>query len=104
LLWDAKQYGFSDKQLAFLWNTNDLEVRRHRKSRGVEPVFKLVDTCAAEFEAYTPYYYSTYERPAKSYQLTANGSSETTAPPEHETRPAKAGKKRIMILGGGPNR
>lgn len=98
LLWEAKQYGFSDKQLSFLWGVGDLEVRRHRKARGVEPVFKLVDTCAAEFEAYTPYYYSAYERPAVSYQLTANSYS------EDETRPAKAGKKRIMILGGGPNR
>jgi carbamoyl-phosphate synthase large subunit len=106
LLWDAKQHGFSDKQLAFLWNTNDLEIRRHRKARGVEPVFKLVDTCAAEFEAYTPYYYSTYEKPAISYQLTANSSSYETikSAAEDETRPAKAGKKRIMILGGGPNR
>jgi carbamoyl-phosphate synthase large subunit len=106
-LWDAKQYGFSDKQLAFLWSTSVLEVHRHRKARGIEPVFKLVDTCAAEFEAYTPYYYSTYERPAISYQLTANGSLSTLperAVAEDETRPAKAGKKRIMILGGGPNR
>src|SRR5262249_13141052 len=56
LLWDAKQAGFSDRQLAHLWQTTDLEVRRHRKSHGIEAVFKLVDTCAAEFEAYTPYY------------------------------------------------
>ena len=54
---------FSDRQLATIWNSTDTEVRRVRKEFGVEPVFKLVDTCAAEFEAYTPYYYSTYERP-----------------------------------------
>src|SRR5471032_3025161 len=64
LLWEAKQHGFSDRQLATLWHTDDMLVREHRKSRGIEAVFKLVDTCAAEFEAYTPYYYSTYERPA----------------------------------------
>jgi carbamoyl-phosphate synthase large subunit len=112
LLWDAKQHGFSDRQLAFLWNVSDLEVRRHRKSRGVEPVFKLVDTCAAEFEAYTPYYYSSYERPAVSYPLTPSpagtpggeGRGDAVFLAEDETRPAKAGKKRIMILGGGPNR
>ncbi|HMF16839.1 MAG TPA: carbamoyl-phosphate synthase large subunit, partial [Gemmataceae bacterium] len=63
LLWEAKQNGFSDRQLAHLWHTSEGEVRRFRKSRGIEAVFKLVDTCAAEFEAYTPYYYSTYERP-----------------------------------------
>ncbi len=63
MLWEAKQHGFSDRQLAFLWDTDDLLVRAHRKSRGIEAVFKCVDTCAAEFEAFTPYYYSTYERP-----------------------------------------
>jgi carbamoyl-phosphate synthase large subunit len=59
----AKQYGFSDRQLAHLWHTSESEVRRFRKAAGVEPSFKLVDTCAAEFEAYTPYYYSSYETP-----------------------------------------
>jgi carbamoyl-phosphate synthase large subunit len=81
----AKRNGFSDHQLGFWWNTSETEVRRRRKSLGIEATFKQVDTCAAEFEAYTPYYYSTYEQ-------------------EDET-PAKApGRKRIMILGGGPNR
>jgi carbamoyl-phosphate synthase large subunit len=81
----AKQYGFSDRQLAFIWNTNEIEVRNWRKARGIVAAFKAVDTCAAEFEAYTPYYYSTYE-------------DECEAP----TKPP--GTKRIMILGGGPNR
>ena len=61
LIREAKQCGFSDRQLAHLWNTSELEVRDYRKSIGVVPCFKSVDTCAAEFEAYTPYYYSTYE-------------------------------------------
>jgi carbamoyl-phosphate synthase large subunit len=61
LLLAAKQHGFSDRQLSHLWATGEAEVRRVRKSKGIEVVFKLVDTCAAEFEAYTPYYYSTYE-------------------------------------------
>src|SRR5437762_5750289 len=61
LLLEAKQYGFSDRQLAHLWRTTESEVRRVRKGRGVEAIYKLVDTCAAEFEAFTPYYYSTYE-------------------------------------------
>jgi carbamoyl-phosphate synthase large subunit len=60
----AKQQGFSDPQLAYIWNIHDTEVRRYRKSHGIEAVFKLVDTCAAEFEALTPYYYSTYETPS----------------------------------------
>lgn len=81
---DAKQMGFSDRQLATMLGSDDIEVRQWRKSLGVIATFKSVDTCAAEFEAYTPYYYSTYE-------------SENEAPP-------KGDKKRIMILGGGPNR
>ncbi len=80
----AKQAGFSDRQMAHIWETTELEIREIRKTLGVISTYKSVDTCAAEFEAYTPYYYSTYE-------------SECEAP-------AKSDKKRIMILGGGPNR
>jgi carbamoyl-phosphate synthase large subunit len=94
LMLTAKQHGFSDRQLSNLWATTDNDVRAKRKAMGVEAVFKSVDTCAAEFEAYTPYYYSTYEAP------TRNG---TTSSVEDETTP-HAGKPRIMILGGGPNR
>jgi carbamoyl-phosphate synthase large subunit len=83
LLRKAKQGGFSDRQLAHLLNTSEMEVRAERKRRRIEATFKLVDTCAAEFEAYTPYYYSTYEE-------------------EDESR--RADRRRIMILGGGPNR
>jgi carbamoyl-phosphate synthase large subunit len=85
MLRKAKQCGFSDRQLATLWHTSEISVRDHRKSCGVVPTYKSVDTCAAEFEAYTPYYYSTYED-------------------EDETPPKQPGKKRVMILGGGPNR
>jgi carbamoyl-phosphate synthase large subunit len=99
LLWDAKQFGFSDRQLAHVWHTSEMEVRRVRKARGIEPVYKLVDTCAAEFEAYTPYYYSTYERPTMSL-----ADPVACVLTEDETRPAKDGKERTMILGGGPNR
>jgi carbamoylphosphate synthase large subunit/REP element-mobilizing transposase RayT len=79
----AKKLGFSDRQLAIAHGTNENEVRADRKSSGVVPTYRLVDTCAAEFEAYTPYYYSTY------------GS-------ENEYR--ESGKRKVMILGGGPNR
>jgi carbamoyl-phosphate synthase large subunit len=108
LLWEAKQTGFSDRQLAYLWDTDDMIVREHRKSRGIEAVFKCVDTCAAEFEAFTPYYYSAYERPAVSLAGSASdeGLNPSLARPanvEDETRPPR-GKDRIMILGGGPNR
>ena len=61
LLWEAKQYGFSDRQIARFLGKDELWVRQLRKREGIEPVYKLVDTCAAEFEAYTPYFYSTYE-------------------------------------------
>lgn len=85
LLLTAKQNGFSDRQLATIWNLSDLEIREERINRGIRATFKSVDTCAAEFEAYTPYFYSTYEQ-------------------EDETPPKDVRRKRIMILGGGPNR
>lgn len=81
----AKQAGFSDRQLATLLGEVELDVRENRKSRGIVATFKAVDTCAAEFEAETPYYYSTWED-------------------EDETPPKIDGVKRVMILGGGPNR
>ena len=79
----AKRLGFSDRYLGDLWNLSEEEIRRRRYAAGIVPVYKLVDTCAAEFEAYTPYYYSTYET-------------------EDETRPSE--KQKVVILGGGPNR
>jgi carbamoyl-phosphate synthase large subunit len=96
----AKQHGFIDRQLGNLWYASEAEVRRLRKSLGIEAVFKSVDTCAAEFEAYTPYYYSTYEAGANT--VGANGRCEP-AGANDEVRP-HTGKPRIMILGGGPNR
>ena len=91
----AKQWGFTDRQLSNLWGGSDAEIRRIRKAMGVIASYKSVDTCAAEFEAYTPYYYSTYETPARA----ADGSVLL----EDEILPP-TGKPRIMILGGGPNR
>ncbi|MDJ0852997.1 MAG: carbamoyl-phosphate synthase large subunit, partial [Myxococcota bacterium] len=79
----AKQAGFSDRRLAALWNVSEEDVRTLRHEAGVRPVYKRVDTCAAEFEAHTPYLYSTYED-------------------ECEARPTD--RRKIMILGGGPNR
>ncbi|MFO8048908.1 MAG: carbamoyl-phosphate synthase large subunit [Desulfosudaceae bacterium] len=82
-LWQAKRYGFSDRQLAQITGFTEEEASRRRKAAGIRPVYKLVDTCAAEFVAATPYYYSTYET-------------------ECEARPGD--RKKVMILGGGPNR
>ena len=92
--WEAKQFGFSDPQLANLWQSDPATIRKIRKEKGVLPVYKLVDTCAGEFEAYTPYYYSTYEKPF----LLPNGEKQA----QDEARASD--KKKIMILGGGPNR
>ncbi|MDI6816526.1 MAG: carbamoyl-phosphate synthase large subunit [Actinomycetota bacterium] len=83
LLYEAKRYGFSDRQLAYLTGSAELEVRERRKKAGIVATFKTVDTCGAEFEAYTPYYYSTYES-------------------ECEVR--ESDRPKIMILGSGPNR
>ncbi|MBI1390946.1 MAG: carbamoyl-phosphate synthase large subunit [bacterium] len=82
-LQDAKEFGFSDRQLAHLWGSTEEKIRALRQRLGVEPVYKTVDTCAAEFEAYTPYHYSTYES-------------------ESEVSPCE--REKIIILGGGPNR
>ena len=79
----AKQLGYADLQLAHAWKSKETDVRSRRKDLGVQATFKLVDTCAAEFEAATPYYYSTYED-------------------EDETR--RTDRRSVMILGGGPNR
>src|SRR5881394_3615548 len=84
LLAKAKSLGFSDSQIAYLTGQAEDAVRAERKKIGLIPSYRLVDTCAAEFEAYTPYYYSTYDR----------GDDEVRQTP----------RKKIMILGGGPNR
>src|SRR5881396_3701977 len=84
LLAKAKSLGFSDRQIANLSGKTEDEIRALRKTLGLVPSYRLVDTCAAEFEAYTPYYYSTYDRG------------------DDEVRPSEA--RKIMILGGGPNR
>ena len=89
----AKEYGYSDVQLATIWGRPVAEVRDARKAAGVLPVYKLVDTCAAEFEASTPYYYSTYEQP-----YNVNGKSVV----EDEIR--LTDKPKVIIIGGGPNR
>ncbi len=106
LLLTAKQHGFADRQLGFLWHINESEVRRLRKEWDIVPIYKRVDTCAAEFEAYTPYYYSTYEVPTEHLSDPQRGiesGSGVRTLCEDETKPPE-GKERIMILGGGPNR
>jgi len=78
-----KRKGFSDRRLAYLFNSNEKEVRDRRHAFGIRPVFKRVDTCAAEFATKTAYMYSTYEE---------------------ECEAAPTGRKKVMVLGGGPNR
>uniref|UniRef100_UPI00266F9FD4 carbamoyl-phosphate synthase large subunit n=1 Tax=uncultured Desulfovibrio sp. TaxID=167968 RepID=UPI00266F9FD4 len=83
VLREAKEYGFSDRQLAEMWKRPEGDIRRLRKEMGIVPTYYLVDTCAAEFEAYTPYFYSTYE------------SGDELAVKDC---------RKVLILGGGPNR
>lgn len=84
LIAKAKSYGFSDKQIAHLTGRNEDDIRAWRQENQLVPSYRLVDTCAAEFEAYTPYFYSTYDR----------GDDEVRA----------SDVRKVMILGGGPNR
>ena len=84
-----KVMGFSDARLAILTGRDEADIRRTRHNAGLRPVFKRIDTCAAEFEAQTPYMYSTYEAPAMGDV-------------ENEARPSD--RKKVVILGGGPNR
>ncbi|HVJ23220.1 MAG TPA: carbamoyl-phosphate synthase large subunit, partial [Burkholderiales bacterium] len=82
-MWELKRRGFSDRRLAYLFNASEKEVREKRHKLGIRPVYKRVDTCAAEFAAKTAYMYSTYEE---------------------ECEAAPTSRKKIMVLGGGPNR
>ncbi len=126
VFFEAKQLGYSDAQLANLYLgkitvETILQVREHRKGRGIEPVYKLVDTCAAEFEAVTPYYYSTYERGTQRDQETqrrrdevknvaasaitkslGNSVSSSLFAGDDEIRVTDRSK--VVIIGGGPNR
>jgi carbamoyl-phosphate synthase large subunit len=83
ILLKAKKDGFSDRQIAYLINSREEKVRAYRKQKKIQPVYKLVDTCAGELSAKQPYYYSTYETQSES---------------------VPSGKKKVVILGGGPNR
>ena len=129
----AKQLGYSDVQLAKIYGMTPAEVRAFRQSIGVEPVYKLVDTCAAEFEAATPYYYSTYEAPFASPDVRSrktvihravdalevassvirNGKAGTWSSKVPENWLAETAsedeirltdKPKVIIIGGGPNR
>ncbi len=114
LLRQGKQWGYSDVQLGTAWGMGEDDIRCLRGHLDVEPVYKLVDTCAAEFEAYTPYYYSTYETPIGSVGQPGdapNAKSEIRNPKsetdnlqfvDEEIRVTD--RRKIVILGGGPNR
>lgn len=112
LLAEAKGKGFSDRTISGLLNVPEEEIRRLRKQWNLHPVYKMVDTCAAEFEAYTPYLYSTYEKPF--YHIVRKAGSKEEKKPaaldpmphassvENESQPTH--KRKVIILGSGPNR
>ncbi|MFQ5330208.1 MAG: carbamoyl-phosphate synthase large subunit [Thermodesulfobacteriota bacterium] len=101
LLRRVKELGFSDSRLATLLEVTEGEVRAARIKRGVTPVYKMVDTCGAEFEAFTPYLYSTYERPFYRLEEGDSAVSQVSCP-ESEAAPSE--RKKVIILGSGPNR
>lgn len=83
VLYEAKRMGFSDKEIAYLWNMSETDVFAMRKEKGIFPVYKMIDTCASEFESYIPYFYSTYEE---------------------ENESIVSDKKKVVVLGSGPIR
>ncbi len=95
---ELKIKGFSDERIAQLTGSNEAEVSAARRKLDVRPVYKRIDTCAAEFEAQTPYFYSTYEHPSYKY----DGKEVVAVGVEDESKPTD--KKKVIILGGGPNR
>ena len=94
LLFEAKKKGYADRQIAYLLGCLESQVHKKRIDYGINRVFKLVDTCAAEFEAKTPYYYSTFE---ENLDVNDNLKSDNDAF-------ASKGKKKVLVLGSGPNR
>ncbi|MBN1488273.1 MAG: carbamoyl-phosphate synthase large subunit [Phycisphaerae bacterium] len=99
LLRQAKQWGYSDVQLATVFEVPAAQIRTATRRLLPAPVYKLVDTCAAEFEAYTPYYYSSHENPPT---VLGEGSAGPRSAPDDEVRVSD--KPKVVILGGGPNR
>ncbi|MBI4679980.1 MAG: carbamoyl-phosphate synthase large subunit [Nitrospirae bacterium] len=118
LLRKAKEFGFSDRRIASLINIDEKTIRDIRNNSGIKPVYKMVDTCAAEFKAYTPYLYSTYERPfykVKSEKLKVKSENQNINPslstlnsqlltPKVECEANPTNRKKVVILGSGPNR
>ncbi len=115
LLRGAKEYGFSDRRIGQLLGVNEVQIRHLRRGNNIMPAYKMVDTCAAEFAAYTPYMYSTYEKPfykVESEKLKVKNKDKNkdknmnphllTSEVESEANPTN--KKKVVILGSGPNR
>ncbi len=109
----AKEYGFSDKRLSQLLDTDEKSIRDMRSRIGLRAVYKMVDTCAAEFKAYTPYLYSTYEKPFYSVEVRKSESAEAKNLQTYELASLQASveceanptdRKKVIILGSGPNR
>ena len=96
-----KAHGFSDRQIAHATQTTESDVRAYRQALQVLPVYKTVDTCAAEFEAFTPYYYSTYESAVSCF---AASQDDSTVFPVVESEVLPSTRRKVMILGSGPNR
>jgi carbamoyl-phosphate synthase large subunit len=108
---EAKSYGFSDRRIAQLLNIQETDIRHLRHQNNIHPVYKMIDTCGAEFAAYTPYLYSTYEKPYYKIQDTGCRMQDkenrescivNRASVENEANPSN--RKKVIILGSGPNR
>ena len=116
-LCEAKKMGFSDREIGVLWNISEESVFELRKKHGIMPVYKMIDTCASEFDSYVPYFYSTYEtaqfddeqmppevESAPNVQITPEVAAARQITPEVENEVVLSDKKKVLVLGAGPIR
>ena len=101
---EAKKMGFSDREIGILWDLSEEEVFSLRSKNRIMPVYKMIDTCASEFDSYVPYFYSTYETAAEQMTPEVTSNEQTTPEVEVENEEHLSDRKKVIVLGAGPIR
>lgn len=101
---EAKKMGFSDREIGILWDLSEEEVFSLRSKNRIMPVYKMIDTCASEFDSYVPYFYSTYETAAEQMTPEVTSNEQTTPEVEVENEVHLSDRKKVIVLGAGPIR